>query len=256
MNVMYDNNTYISVKVNRKYVSIFSKTYLNAIAFAAVVRAYEKNTNTNKAYTVNSLHELTGIHAKTIKKYITALSEIGLVGYDGKSKIRILSIKSSHREHNVSICIEIGSKAFKDAKECLIMERFTNRLRQIEHYRNELSRYNDRRYNPKSNVTLKEYKKLSRWLRDHCRFDYRTCCFTDHGWAYKNIAKYIGTSVMTAVTIVKKMIESGKIIKERVFSKTRIDSEYQRYFSDYTFIYKGYSYSVHANRYSLCTGII
>jgi hypothetical protein len=244
------------IKVNRKYVAQYSKKKLNAIAFLAVVRAYERLTHHNATYTVNSLHTLTGIHAKTIVKYLLILEDIGLVDYDENHKIRLLSVKSTHAEHNIQISIEIGRKALKSAQSNLLVERFTNRLRQIDYYRTALSRVNDKRDNPKSRVTLREYKKLSRWLKAHCKYDCRTARFTEYGWAYTNIASYLGTCVTTTVEIVKKAVEIGKVVKEKVVSYRKLTSKYDVEYIPHTYIYHGYAFTVSANRYSVGAGNI
>lgn len=237
-------------KVNVKYIAKSSRSELLAVAFVATVRAYEGIYGARYSYTVNALHELTGVHAQTICKRVATLKRMGLA-IEENGKICLLSVKSKHSKHNVQLGIEIGSKALKNAEKAVLQERFMNKLRQIDYYRNAISRYKDFSNNPKSKVTLAEYKKLNLWLRSHCKTDYRNGKFVNYGWSYKKIAEYLYVSIKTAVEIVKAVVESGRVIKKRNSMFKKLASSQEIEFIKHTFSFHGYSYKVYSNIYTL-----
>lgn len=240
-----------SAKVNIKYIAKGSRNELLAVAFVATVRAYEYHKGARYSYTVNALHELTGIHAKTIEKRIAILLRMGIAIQEESGKIRLLSVKSKHNGHNIQLDMEAGRKALKQAEKSVLQERFVNKLRQIDYYRNAISRYKDFSNNPKSKVTLAEYKRLNLWLRSHCKTDYRGGKFIDYGWSLKKIAEYLYVSVKTAVNIVKSVVESGRVIKRKNFIFKKLTNKQEVEYIKHTFSYYGYSYKIYANIYTL-----
>lgn len=240
-----------SAKINVKYIAKGSRNELLAVAFVATVRAYEHRNGARYSYSVNALHELTGIHAKTIEKRIAVLVRMGLAIREENGKMRLLSVKSKHSGHNIQFNIGVGRKALKQAEKSVLQERFMNKLRQIDYYRNAISRYNDFSNNPKSKVTLAEYKKLNLWLRSHCKTDYRNGKFVNYGWSYKKIAEYLYVSIKTAVKIVKAVVESGRVIKKKNSMFKKLASSQEIEFIKHTFSFHGYSYKVYSNIYTL-----
>ena len=240
-----------SAKVNVKYIAKGSRNELLAVAFVATVRAYEHHNGARYSYSVNALHELTGIHAMTISKRVAVLIRMGLAIREENGKIRLLSVKSKHSGHNIQSNIEVGRKALKQAEKSVLQERFMNKLRQIDYYRNAISRYKDFSNNPKSKVTLAEYKKLNLWLRSHCKTDYRNGKFVDYGWSYKNIARFLFVSIKTAVEIVKSVVESGRVTKKKTSMFKKLTSKQEVEYIKHTFTYHNYSYKVYANIYTL-----
>ena len=237
-------------KVNVKYIAKSSRSELLAVAFVAIVRAYESIRGARYSYSVNALHELTGVHAKTIGKRVATLKRMGLA-IEENGKIRLLSVKSKHSGHNVQLGIEIGRKTLKNAEKAVLQERFMNKLRQIDYYRNAISRYKDFSNNPKSKMTLAEYKKLNLWLRSHCKTDYRNGKFVDYGWSYKNIARFLFVSIKTAVEIVKSVVESGRVTKKKTSMFKKLTNKQEVECIKHTFTYHNYSYKVYANIYTL-----
>lgn len=240
-----------SAKINVKYIAKGSRNELLAVAFVSTVRAYEHHNGARYSYSMNALHELTGIHAMTISKRVAVLIRMGLAIREENGKIRLLSVKSKHSGHNIQFDIEVGRKALKQSEKSVLQERFMNKLRQIDYYRNAISRYNDFSNNPKSKVTLAEYKKLNLWLRSHCKTDYRNGKFVNYGWSYKKIAEYLYVSIKTAVKIVKAVVESGRVIKKKNSMFKKLASSQEIEFIKHTFSFHGYSYKVYSNIYTL-----
>ena len=244
------SGAYFLAKVNVKYIAKSSRSELLAVAFVATVRACESIKGARYSYSVNAMHELTGVHAKTIGKRVATLKRMGLA-IEENGKISLLSVKSKHSGHNVQLGIEIGRKTLKNAEKAVLQERFMNKLRQIDYYRNAISRYKDFSNNPKSKMTLAEYKKLNLWLRSHCKTDYRNGKFVDYGWSYKNIARFLFVSIKTAVEIVKSVVESGRVTKKKTSMFKRLTSKQEVEYIKHTFTYHNYSYKVYANTYTL-----
>lgn len=240
-----------SVRVSKQYISRFSKNKLYALALIVIVRAYEQQNNKlNKFHTINSLHKLTGLHAKTIEGYLRTLSQLGLVYYKANGMFTLGKVSGSHKERNVIIQVNLDSKNLKNTQKALLAERFLNRLRQISFYKNAISNYHDYLNNPKTKITLKEHKKNLRWLRSHCKLNFRESQWNDLGWSFKSIASYLGTSIRTAFSIVKDLVASQRVIKENRYSYKKITSDYEQHFSDFTYIHNGYMVLVGANSYS------
>ena len=81
----YQDGSTLSFSVPIAYKRLINLSYkqAKALAFLCLVRGYEQLTNNRCSYTVNSLHQLTGVHAKTIEERIVTLEKMGLIAmYD------------------------------------------------------------------------------------------------------------------------------------------------------------------------------
>ena len=177
-----------SIPVSIKVLKDLSKKGAKAVAFVALVRAYEHLTNKRQAYTINQLHELTKVHTVTIVERLQTLEKMNLIAHDENGKILFLTIKSKHKGRNLTAIIKVGKKTLKRAENEIMSLRIVNRLRQINHYRDVLTRYHELRNSKKCFKGMTdEFKKLKRWLRGHCNTDYDNKEFVGRGWCYKNI---------------------------------------------------------------------
>lgn len=246
-----------SIKIRRKLLLSINKNQTQALAFLALVRAYEKASGRCCTYTVNQLHELTGIHAKTIEKRLLTLESMGLMTYENK-RIKLLAIRSKHNEKNVVVNITLGiKKSLKDAEKQVMSARVVNKLKQKDFFKTALNQFHDFKNNPNSKVSTDEFKKLSRWLREHCKTDFLNKNFIDYGWSYKKIAEYLDVSLATAVDIIKYAIEHNLISKKINSMFKRLSHSSQVDYLQHTFSFHGYSYKVWANSYSVIpTGTI
>lgn len=241
----------ISIPVSVRILSNLSYNEAKAIALVVYIRAIERASKRQR-YTINSIRELTSIHTDTLSKMIKFLKKMNLVAIDKDNKINFLTIKSNHKNRNQYAQIVVAKKIYKSVEKIILALRMRNRLNQIDKYRTVLTRYHEIKAQNKPNRgTLDEFKKLGRWLREHCKTDYRNENFKEYGWSYKKIAEYLGVSIQTAVSVVKFAVENNLILKTRRIETKRLSHESELEFADYTFCSHGILYKVYANLYSV-----
>lgn len=248
-----------SIPIAYKRLLNLSKKETLALAFHSLVRAREQLTNKRCSYTINSLHNLTGVHAKTIESRLITLEKMGLVDYDEKHRIVLRSAKAKHRDHNTTITIQLtidGQKSrrndIKHAETELLTARIVNKLKQINFHRDALNRYHEIKNSDKPRRgMLDEFKKLKRWLREHCKRNYDESNFTDFGWSFKSIADYLGTSLAKAFSIIKYAIEKKVITKRKRYKVMKIYEYSTTDYIDHTFTSKGMMFKMYANSYCL-----
>lgn len=98
---------------------------------------------------------------------------------------------------------------------------------------------------------LDEFKKLKRWLRANCKFNYDQQRFVDYGWSFKSIAEYLGTSLKKAFDTIKRAIEQGIISKTKKIWHTKIFEYACIDDLPCTFVSHGMIFKVFANSYSI-----
>ena len=245
----------VSVKILK---SDLSYKNAKALAFAALVRAHEQNNNKRCSYTINKLHILTGIHSKTILVYLARLEDMGFISYDENKKIVIRSIRSRHKGMSLYANITIGTgKDLKNAEKALLALRLQNRVRQINFYRDAITRFHEIKNRKKTKRgDLAEFKKINRWLKLHCKTDFRNKNFENFGWSYNNIAEYLHVSVKQAVNLVSFACQNNYLTKKKNSIKVKFSHVSQLDFIPHTFIAHGIAFRIHANSYDLGTGII
>lgn len=240
------------IPIAYKRLQHLSKKESLALAFHSLVRAHEQLTNKRCSYTINSLHKLTGVHAKTIESRLMILEKMGLVDYDEKHKIVLTSAKAKHREHNTTITIQLTDKPLKTVERAVFAARVVNKLKQIKFHRDALNRYHEIKdaKHPKKGM-LEEFKKLKRWLREHCKRNYDEQRFVDYGWSFKKIAEYLGTSIMNAVDVVKYAISNGLITRKKRMKVVKIYEHSTTEYTPHTYISNGIMFKMFANSYDI-----
>lgn len=254
----HEGSSLFSIPIAYWRLSDISFKQSKALAFLCLVRAHEQDNNCRCSYTVNSLHKLTGVHAKTIEDRLLTLEKMELIGYDEKHRIVIRSAKAKHREHNTAITVQLSKNTLKEAEKALLAARVVNKLKQINFHRDALNRYHEIKdaKHPQKGM-LEEFKKLKRWLREHCKWNYEEKRFVDYGWSFKKIAEYLGTSIMKAFEIIKYAVSQGLITKTKRRKVTKIYEFSCTDDIEHSFIYNGLMFKIYANSYCLdLAGII
>lgn len=244
-----------SIPIATKRLLTLSYKESKALAFHSLVRALEQSSNNHRSYTINALHVMTGVHAKTIEDRLLTLERMGLIDYDEKHRIILKRAKAKHKEHNSIIVIKITNSALKDAESSFLTARVANKIRQINYHRDVLNQYH-KIMSSRHRGSLKEIKSLKNWLREHCKQDYRTHSFVNYGWSYKSISKYLGVSIAKAINVIKYAVENKLITKRNNFMFIKLSHCSQIDYIQHTFSYHGYSYKVWANTYDMATGTI
>jgi len=240
-----------SIQVRNKTLINLSFNQAKSLALLLFVRMYQ-NTNSRDAkdYTVNRLHEITHIHAETIKKRISFLENMGLIGYSERKQIVFLKARAHNPIHNTTITIPNNS-TIKDIEKIILAVRLTMKIRQKEYLRNVLSIARDGFTSEGKPARLETIKRAKKWLREHCKFDWHRRGFVDYGWSYKAIAKYLGISIRQVCEILKYAIRENFIVKHTHSMYKRITSKFELDYIQHTFLLNNYSYKVYSNTYSL-----
>lgn len=240
-----------SIQVRNKTIINLSFNQAKSLALLLFVRMYQ-NTNSRDAkdYTVNRLHEITHIHAETIKKRISFLENMGLIGYSERKQIVFLKARAHNPIHNTTITIPNNS-TIKDIEKIILAVRLTMKIRQKEYLRNVLSIARDGFTSEGKPARLETIKRAKKWLREHCKFDWHRRGFVDYGWSYKAIAKYLGISIRQVCEILKYAIRENFIVKHTHSMYKRITSKFELDYIQHTFLLNNYSYKVYSNTYSL-----
>lgn len=214
-----------------------NKELLKAIAFSMYVR-HNLNKSSVRNYSVNRIAAATGIHACTVKKRMSTLSEMGLVTIsDGRAVFR--SLVSKHIKRNIRLT-KICYKSLKTVERSLqailvallqLRKEFVKRVIRTAH-------------DGRSPQKVKAAQKLSRkhgWTNK----------FAEKGMSYANIARKIGVCVKSAVEIVKFAVERRILKKTTHFETTYMPGVRRREVDGYLFTTRNYAFNVSANTYSV-----
>ena len=224
-----------------------------AIAFSIFVKSKTKSSTVHH-WSVNKLHEITGVSAGAIRKRLTILRELGLVEEVGKKNhcLVFLSLKShtSHRNAFVPTIIFNSNKNLKKnayAQEVKNIEKFLSVaiVIEIQKHKEYAKQMIQQSKHPKNLETLKEAKKACN------RFGYGDT-FHDNGISYNYIAKELGVSLKTAFDTIKFAVEKEILSKirnteKRIFSSINYIQDIIK--TNYTYIKNNIIYKVYANSY-------
>lgn len=224
-----------------------------AIAFSIFVKSKTKSSTVHH-WSMNKLHEITGVSVGAIRKRLTILRELGLVEEVGKKKrcLVFLSLKShtSHRNAFVPTIIFNSNKNLKKnayAQEVKNIEKLLSVaiVIEIQKHKEYAKQMIQQSKHPKNLETLKEAKKACN------RFGYGDT-FHDNGISYKHIAKELGVSLKTAFDIIKFAVEKEILSKirnteKRIFSSINYIQDIIK--TNYTYIQNNIIYKVYANSY-------
>lgn len=248
--IMDNVNTHI-IKVKAKLMQNMSFNEAKALAMLVWMKVYEQeHPDTPKDYTINELHNITGLHFETVKKRLLTLEKMGMLGYsERKFHYTFTRVKARNKKKNISITTN-NNMTVKQVEKSILAARLQMKLRQKEYLRNVFSIARTG-YDTNGNaVKLDKVKRARKYLREHCIADYKKTDFTDNGWSYKSIAKYLGVSIKTAFDIIKDAISNNFFVKHTRSVCKKIISKLDTYYIDHTFVFHGYMYKVYANTYT------
>lgn len=240
-----------SLQVRNKTLLNLSFNQAKSLALLLFVRMYQDEHNREaKDYTVNRLHEISNIHAETIKKRIRFLEDMGMIGYSERKQIVFLKARAHNPIHNTNIKIPYNASV-KDIEKIILAVRLQMKIRQKEYLRNVLSIARGGFTSDGKPARLETIKRAKKWLREHCNIDWHKRGFVDYGWSYKAIAKYLGVSIKQVCEILKFAIRENFIVKHTHSMYKRITSKFEIDYIQHTFLLNNYSYKVYSNTYSL-----
>lgn len=225
-----------------------------AIAFSLFVKTHTRNSIV-KDWSVNKLHDITGISANAIKDRLSILRNMELIEETGLNK-KHLVFKSlhSHTAHRNIAIPELTFKPNVNLKKNAYAQEIKNiengltamLLVEIQRRKDFAKQMIQQRSNPSSK---KEYKKATKTCN---RFCYGRK-FVDNGISYKYMAAKIGMSVCKSIQIVKLAVKCNIIKKMRnICKRIAICSKYtEDMLVNYTYSYRDHIYKNYANKYAV-----
>ncbi|KGF52435.1 helix-turn-helix domain-containing protein [Prevotella amnii] len=208
---------------------------LKAIAMAYLIKSKTKASILHK-YSINLIHDMTGMHANTIKKRLRTLKEHGLIFVE-KNSLVFRSTVSKHKDRNMNI----GNMDFKNVKtvEKSLQALQVVLIQQQKDFCKHAIHNAHHAHNPKK---VKEAQKVCR------RYGYGNK-YCEKGLSYKTIAQKIGKSVSTIVKIIKNGVKKRYFKKITHFIWTQMKGVHFRDIEGYTFTTLNYGFQVQANTY-------
>lgn len=229
-----------------------------AIAFSLFIKTRVKSSAVQR-WSINKLHEITGVSASAVRKRIDTLKALGLVEFTGKNN-RCLIFKSlkSHTSHrniavpNIKFIQKNNSKKNAYAQNVKFIEDTLSAMLiiDIQNRKNYAKQMIQQSQYPNGLKELKAAKKACN------RFGYGDK-FRENGISYKHIAKKLGMSIQKAFDLVKFAVENEILCKYRNIEKRFLSSV--NYVKDmilnyYTYIKGKVICRVYANTYEVLEG--
>jgi len=155
-------------------------------------------------FSYNKLHEITGLHAITLRKRMNTLTSLGLVKYEGNS-VLFASVSSKHKGRNCKVIIYENYKV-KDVEKSIyktMLAVFQNRKDFHAHLQLLAKWDND------EPVSKKKYNSIRKKC---CSVGIRN--FVDFGISYLSLSKKLGVSLRKAFVLVSQAVTEGYISKE------------------------------------------
>lgn len=223
-----------------------------AIAFSLFIKTKVKSSAVPR-WTVNKLHDITGVSALAIRKRLATLRAYGLVEETGAQK-RCLVFKSlkSHTSHRNTEIKEIifthNDKSTKNAhaQNVKFIEDIlaVTLMMEIQNHKNYAKQMIRQSKQPKGIKELKDARKAC----NHYGYGIN---FSDNGISYRYIAQKLGICVQTAFNIVEFGVRNHILHKSRNIQKRFLScvKYMEDMLSNYTYIRNNIIYKISANRY-------
>lgn len=224
-----------------------------AIAFSLFVKAHARNSIV-KNWSINKLHDITGISVNAIKDRLFVLKNMELVEETGLgNKHLVFKSLHSHTAHRNIVIPETTFKPNANLKRNAYAQEIKNientltamLLVEIQRRKDFAKQMIQRRREP---CSKKEYTEAVKTCN---RFGYGKK-FIDKGISYKYMAAKIGMSVCKSIQIVKFAVKCKFIKKIRnICKRIAICSKYtEDMLVNYTYSYRNHIYKNYANKYA------
>lgn len=225
-----------------------------AIAFSLFIKTRAKSSAVQR-WSINKLHEITGVSACAVRKRIDTLKALSLVEFTGKNN-RCLVFKSlkSHTSHrnvlvpNIEFISNEDSKKNAYAQNIKFIEDTLSAMLivEIQNHKNYAKQMIQQSKRPKG---LKAYKEA----KNACNhFGYGED-FCDNGISYIYITQKLGVSLQKAFNTVKFAVQNGILQKCRNIKKFFYSNinYIEDMIGNYTYLKNNIVYKVYANNYKL-----
>lgn len=220
-----------------------------AVALALLLKLRLGRTSTLHDWSVNKLHDVAGVSATTIKKYLPVMRDLGLVYTHGKNNSHLVVKKlTSHRAGRDIDISEFDFSSFKEIYNCLrafLALAIQARKDFIRHTIHTL-------HNPSSIKELKKARAKMRRLVKNGAVSGMDAKFEDHGISRNRIAKETGNCLRTAHKVISFAVRKGWWRKENHQIRVLIsDICFRETGGIFTYTTKNYLVLSLANTYTL-----
>lgn len=175
--------------------------YARAIAFSILVKQMTVSS-TVKGYTINKLHEMTGIHANTIQKHLLTLARLNLIDEQPNGCIVFKSLSSKTASRNMPPLDFDRFHTLHDIEYALYTVVIMDIIQQKEYVKEKL----DIRYDPEKNDNFENARKF-------CRRYHYTRPYQENGLSYEGFAAKAHISKGKAEAIIKFAVKHHFIEK-------------------------------------------
>lgn len=215
------------------------------VAMALYIKFILGRSSMMQNFTINKLHEKTGISATTLKKYLPILKQLGFLHYD-KQNIIFNKISSHCKRRNICVdkfCFESFKDTYKSLRAFIALA--------IQSHKDFIRRTLQILAEPNN---YKEFKKARRYVKGLVKKGIIPCMdakYKEYGLSLKRISLDLGCCVRTTQRVMQYAIKHEWCKKQRNFEQVfaygvnYIDVHWS------TFTTKNNIYVIHPNIYVL-----
>lgn len=208
-------------KIHFKFIEQMLKDsdVVKALALAIYVKMSAVSSTVNRC-TVNKMHELTGLHSKTVKKRMKTLQKMGLLRCDQNNNVTFLTLQSSCKKRNVLFDFT-KYKSVSELEYALYSLLLKDVLSKKEYMKKEIDEIKniETPANASESRSIKSrIKKLRKNIYKHRNTTGLSITeeeYKEYGISYDTIAKKLGVCRQKAVEIVKFALKYCLITKEK-----------------------------------------
>lgn len=176
--------------------------YTRAIAFSILVKQHDLVSSTVKGCTVNKLHEMTGLHANTIKKHLLNLAEMSLIKELPNGSIVFKSLSNKHENRNMPPLDFDQFKTLTEIEYAIYTVAIMERLKRMKYTEEKCKA----RFNPTKGDDFEAARK-------YCRKHNITRPFRNNGLSFDGMAEKLNISSTTAEGIIKFAVKHNFLEK-------------------------------------------
>lgn len=230
-----------------------NKRIQKAVSLALLLKFRLGRVSTLHNWSVNKLHDIAGVSASTIKKYLPIMKSLGLVYTEGRNNehlvVRRLSAKQQGRNIDVS---QFNFSSFKDIYNCL--RAFVALA--IQARKDFIRRALHAVHNPSSIKELKSARAKLRRLVKNGVVGGMDAVYREFGISRAHIAKETGNCLRTAQNIIVFAVGKRWWKKENHQERVLLSGVGFRDTGEFfTYATKNYLVLSHANTYTLSDSI-
>lgn len=239
-----------NMKLRRRYINEAKGCPVTqkALAVAIRIKSLLKRDSTIHDFTINKLHRLTGISAKTLNRYLPILEDMGIVSFCGKDD-RHMVIGCLH-SHSASRNINIDKFDFSSFRSVYYSLRAFIAL-SIQHRKDYIRRTIQIATDPRKGQDCKAARKTVKRLVRQGVLKCTDGQYRESGISFRRIAKETGNCVRTAERIVDFAVLKGWVTKVRHYTQLFVKGVMYRVIDGFTFSTRNNIYAVQPNSYIL-----